>query len=208
MTQPKDTKEIIAAFDFDGTMTYKDSLVSFLTFAVGHLNAYAKLLLSFPYILGFLLGIKSRQEVKEAVLRRFFFNTPDEQLRKVGIEFAKLKLNRMVIPEAMERLNWHLMEGHRCFLVSANLSVYLEPWAKSHGFEATIASLLKIDEKGKITGQLEGANCWGPEKCRRLEEIIGPKKNYILYAYGDSRGDKELLNLADFPYYREMPLPG
>lgn len=200
-------KDTVAAFDFDGTMTYRDSLLPFFSFVEGHVKTYLKLLLAVPYVLGFLLGIKSRQQVKEFVLSKFFGNMPFEQLKSYSLKYAHQKLPHLVVPEAMQRLQWHLSQGHRCILISANLEVYLEPWAKQNGFHDVIASKLKLNGNGHVTGELIGANCWGPEKCRRLEEILGQKKTYKLYVYGDSRGDKELLRLADYPYYREMPLP-
>ncbi len=105
-------------------------------------------------------------------------------------------------PQAMERLHWHKQQGHDCILVSASLELYLVPWAKRHGFQDILASRLEIDQKGRVTGQLIGKNCWGAEKRRRLIELLGPQKYYQLYAYGDSRGDQELLEIADYPFYR------
>ena len=45
-----------------------------------------------------------------------------------------------------------------------------------------------------------GKNCWGTEKVRRLQELVGSKEGYVLYAYGDTRGDRELLEYADHPF--------
>jgi phosphoserine phosphatase len=68
--------------------------------------------------------------------------------------------------------------------------------------EYVLASELAIDSQNCITGKLQGKNCWGEEKVAQLNELFGSKDNYILYAYGNSRGDKELLELADYPFYR------
>ncbi len=75
------------------------------------------------------------------------------------------------------------------------------------GFDDVIATRLESHEDGTVTGKLSGANCFGSEKVRRLEALLGAREGYSLYAYGDSRGDKELLSSADYPYYRQIPKP-
>ena len=81
----------------------------------------------------------------------------------------------------------------------------MRPWALKTGFDDVIASHLETREDGRITGNLLGENCFGIEKVRRLEALLGPKSGYTLYAYGDSRGDRELLSSADYAYYRKIP---
>ena len=79
-----------------------------------------------------------------------------------------------------------------------------ETLGRNDGFDEVIASELEVVE-GVVTGRLKGLNCWGPEKTRRLKESIG-ETTYTLYAYGNSRGDKELLEMADYPFYKTFPL--
>jgi HAD superfamily phosphoserine phosphatase-like hydrolase len=90
-------------------------------------------------------------------------------------------------------------------VISASLDIYVRPWAIKAGFADVIATHLETREDGRVTGKLSGANCFGAEKVRRLEALLGPRSGYTLYAYGDSRGDKELLLSADYPYYRKIP---
>jgi phosphoserine phosphatase len=40
------------------------------------------------------------------------------------------------------------------------------------------------------------------EKVNRLNSLLGELTEYRLYVYGDSSGDKEMLAIADKPYYR------
>ena len=70
------------------------------------------------------------------------------------------------------------------------------------GFDEIITSECQFDDRRILTGKLRGLNCWGPEKVRRLNEKMGPRDQYTLYAYGDSQGDRELLAFADFPFFR------
>ena len=196
------TRPIIAAFDFDHTLTTRDSLIPLLMQLQGRFKAITKLIYLSPYLIGFKIHLLSRQQIKEQILTAFLKGMPLKQFQEIGQQYADNQLDQFIKPEALERLRWHQKQHHRCILISASLENYLLPWAKRHHFQDVLASRLEIIEPDYITGKLAGINCWGPEKTRRLTELLGPKENYTLYAYGDSRGDTELLELADFPFYR------
>lgn len=197
-------KRVVAVFDFDGTITYRDSLLPFLNFTYGPSKTYGKLLLQAPALIGFALGVIKRQQVKEAILRPFFKGECPETLMQLGKKYASEKLDTLVRPAAKQRLEWHQNSGHHCILASASLDIYLVPWAQAAGFQDVICSRLEVSKDKKFTGRLEGANCWGPEKKRRLEQLCGPRDQYTLYAYGDSRGDREILDMADCPFFKSM----
>lgn len=195
----------VAAFDFDGTITYRDSLLPFLFFCKGSYTTAWRLSTLAPYLAMDVLRGADRQVMKERVLTRFFGGESVDLLRQWGKRFASESLPSHCRPEAMERLRWHQGQGHRCILVSASIDLYLEPWARAVGFHDIITSRVLIDAQGFFAGHLAGKNCRGQEKVVRLEELLGPNKNYELYAYGDSKGDRELLAYADHPYMGEMP---
>lgn len=157
-----------------------------------------------PYLMLFPLRLISRQSAKEKILNRFLSGIPIDVLEKKAEEYSADKLDKLVKAEALDRIQWHRDQGHRCIIVSASIDTYLKPWAKRHGFQDVIASRLQTD-RGVVTGKLEGENCWGAEKTLRLLNLLGKRESFYLYAYGDSRGDKEMLALADQPYYRDMP---
>jgi phosphatidylglycerophosphatase C len=196
----------IAAFDFDGTMTDSDTLLPFIIhctsvprFALGIAQAFPRLLISY------LTQTNYRQTCKECVLTQFFQHMPQKDLQKTAECFAATTLKSKIKPAALQRLRWHQSQGHTCVLISASLEIYLDPWARSVGFNRVLGSRLATDRDGRLTGKLEGLNCRGAEKTRRLQEAFGPKSNYTLYAYGDSSGDADLLALADFSFYRYYP---
>lgn len=198
------TKQSIAAFDFDGTITYRDSFLVFLFYTFGPLSTVVKLLFLLPHFIGFLIGKVSRKAVKEAIITRFLKGLSLEKVQKFGEKFAREKLDSQLRPEAVERIKWHQARGNRCLIVSASLDIYLVPWAKRHGFEDVLSSRLAIDDHGNITGKLLGNNCRREEKVRRLTEKLGSLSDYTLYAYGDTEGDKEMLKAADFPFFRKF----
>lgn len=196
---------IIAAFDFDHTLTDRDSLFPFLFFVFPWWKVIKGLLVLIPTFLAFFFKWQSRQSTKEKILTYFFSGMQEADLKKFAILYADTMLDRFLKPEALRCLNWHLKQGHRCLLISASIETYLSPWAKRHGFEQVLASQLEINSAGTLTGKLKGLNCWGKEKQVRLQAYLGNKKEYFLYMYGDSQGDKQLLELADRAYYQFFP---
>ncbi len=199
-----DSKPVIAAFDFDGTITTKDTLLPFLIYTHGYWKTFCRSIQLIPAFLGFSIGLVSRQQMKEKVLTRFFAGTSLSILQEEGKAFASsMMLKKMIRPGAEQRIAWHRAQNHRCVLISATIDVYLAPWIKLYGFDDLICSTLEVDASNLVTGKLKGLNCWGPEKTRRLELLVGRKEEYTLYAYGDSLGDRELLALADYSYLKK-----
>lgn len=198
-------KPVVAAFDFDGTITYRDSLLPFLMATFGRLKTLCGLALLAPLLLIDWLRGKSRQVMKERVLHYFVRGKSYEEMHREGSNFAKCIVINHIKPEALQRIRWHKSQGHRCILISASINLYIEPWGKETGFDDVLCSQVAVDRHGCLTGNLVGANCRAYEKVRRLEELIGDTSQFELFAYGDSKGDKELLEIADHAFYREMP---
>lgn len=195
-------KEIVAAFDFDGTITTKDALLPFLCYWEGVLACGKQLSLLSPYFLGFVSGVISRQILKEALTKRLFAGRKMEELLSGAEAFANSTiLKNMIREEALTRIQWHREQNHRLVLVSAAYDLYVPFWGKQHGFADVLCTCIAVD-RGVATGKLSGSNCWGEDKVKRLKELLGPRDAYELYAYGNSRGDRELLAYADHPFYK------
>ena len=186
-------------------MTRGDTLFPFLLFAAGPARFFRLFFLLLPTLAGYKLGTIENNIAKEKVFTRFFSGTGIDSIQKIACQFSTQKLPGLIRPDAMSRFQWHKQQGHRCVLISASLDIYLQPWAQSIGFDDVLSSSLETTQDGQVSGKLSGANCFGPEKSRRLEALLGDRSGYELYAYGDSTGDKELLSMADYAYYREMP---
>lgn len=193
----------IAAFDFDGTLTTSDSLIPFIKGLRGNKQFAWDVATCLPYFMGFSLGLITRQTTKENFLSHTLTDLSVEQISTYAESFANDKLDHYLRPLAEERLKWHLEKGHEVVLVSANLDVYLKPWAQRWGFKEAICSELVVKDN-HFTGKLIGKNCWGEEKVKRFLKWSGPKEDFILWAYGDSKGDRELLRLADYPFFRHF----
>jgi phosphatidylglycerophosphatase C len=198
-------KPVVAAFDFDGTLTHRETLLPFLLFTLGAAAVARHALVLSPTLAGYGLGLINNGIAKERVFIQCFGGMEMKVLQQAGEHFAALVLPGLLRDTAMRRLEWHKQQGHRCVVISASLELYVRPWALRTGFDDVIATRLELQEDGHISGRLAGANCYGAEKVRRLQALLGTTDGYTLYAYGDSRGDRELLSSADYAYFRQFP---
>jgi len=198
-------KTIVAAFDFDGTLTRGDSLLPFLLHYAGVIKFTLGMLKMSPVLGGYALRLIQNDVAKVKLLKQFLGGVNISIIEQSGQVFAESKLPKLERENAMKRLRWHQAQGHMCVLVSASLIHYLEPWARNAGFDHIIASRLETDASGQISGNLSGGNCFGVEKAKRLKKLLADEQTYSIYAYGDSRGDKEMLEMADYAYYKIMP---
>ena len=205
MSVAQGNKPIVAAFDFDGTLTRRETLLPFLLHTLGAVAVARHALMLSPTLAGYALHLIHNDVAKERVFVQCLGGMRLNELQQEGERFAASALPGLLRDTAMRRLEWHKQQGHRCVVISASLELYVRPWAIKFGFDDVIATRLEMRADGCITGKLSGANCFGIEKVRRLETLLGNRDNYTLYAYGDSRGDRELLSWADHPFYQKFP---
>lgn len=196
---------VVATFDFDGTITYRDTLFAFLLYFAGPWRLLLTTIPLLPILSGYVFKLIPNGVAKEKVLSRFLAGLPEKQLEKVARDFASRRIPVLVRKSALKRLAWHREQGHRCVVISASIEDYVAPWAYEAGFDDVIATRMQRDNDARLTGCYDGQNCYGPEKVRRLRELVGDLEQMEIYAYGDSRGDRELLALADHAYYKKMP---
>jgi len=146
---------------------------------------------------------------KEKLLMTFLNHYSFPIFETKASDFAKNMIPPLIKPSAIKRIQWHQEKHHRCIIISAGLENYITPWAYSIGITEVLATRITV-ENNNLSGKMLGKNCYGPEKVSRLEKLLDQniqaiKENYTLFAYGDSRGDQELLATADFPFYQTMP---
>jgi phosphatidylglycerophosphatase C len=186
----------LAAFDLDGTLTHRDTLLPFLLRAIGHGRTYRAILASsLPLARAAARGGPHRDRAKVVVLQRTLGGLPLTGLADAAESFADHVVARGLRPALRARVDWHRQQGHELVLVSASPELYVAPIGRRLGFDAVLATRLEVDAGGRLTGRLEGANCRGPEKAARLRAWRGDALA-VAYAYGDSAGDREMLALA------------
>jgi hypothetical protein len=196
----------IAAFDFDLTITDRDTFLPFLKLAFGSflLN---KVFLSMTFDgLCFVLGFTNRDQFKKKLIQKLFTGCSTESMTELG-KLHATHIMQWLRPSALARIQWHKERGDRLVMVSASLDLYLKPVADKLGFDDLLCTQLN-SYNHIYDGKLTGENCRGPEKVSQLKELLGSLSEYELYCYGDSAGDKELLLAADYPYYRAFEKGG
>lgn len=193
-------KPIVAAFDFDVTITTKDTFVPFLYWAFGKAKVYKAFIRLLPEAIKVGLKVSNRDNFKEKIVAALFTGQPVKHLKVIGAGYAS-SFTPLIRPKAQARIKWHKEQGHKLVMVSASLNLYLEKAAKDLGFDELLCTTL--EEKDELfTGKLQGANCRCQEKVHRLQTLFGDLSQYELYAYGDSAGDEQLLKVADHAGYR------
>jgi phosphatidylglycerophosphatase C len=188
----------VAVFDFDGTLTVRDTLGPFLREIAGTGAFTRALAVDAPRLALAGMGAASRDDAKERLLRRLVGGRRHADLAAHGSEYGERVATSGLRPDIVARLRGHAEEGHEIAIVSASLDLYIDRAAELLGVETVLCSRLEVDGDGRVTGALAGGNCRGPAKIRRIREHFGAG-GYELWAYGDSAGDAEMLAAADHP---------
>lgn len=187
---------VIAAFDFDGTLTTTDTLTAFIRFTHGRRRLVGGLLRHAPWLLLMKLGLYPNGKAKEKLFAYFYKNTAYRQFRRWGYDFADVA-ETMLNHETVAILRQHQQIGHTVCVVTASIEEWVRPVCERLGGVTVIATRIEVSADGMLTGRFLSRNCYGKEKVTRLLELFPCREGYELYAYGDSRGDAELLAFAD-----------
>jgi phosphatidylglycerophosphatase C len=204
------SRAVVAAFDFDGTLTRSDSVVPFLRTIGG---GYPRLIWALARRANHVVPAAARRDrdrlkqlATEAVLR----GVPSKHLDAVADAHARALVSRGLRDDTVARLRWHVGAGHVAVILSASYENYVRGVAEPLGVTAVIATRLEVGGDGRCTGGLIGDNCRGAEKVRRLDAWLAERElsrsEIELWAYGDSAGDRELLAVADHPVWVKQPL--
>jgi len=192
-SQPGRRPAGLAVFDFDGTLRPGDSLLPFLSLIAGRGTVIAAIARSTARLA---LGRRraDRNAIKDVAFVRLLAGRASAEFERSGRSFG-LRLIGDLRSDVVARLRHHQQLGHDVVIVSASLSVYLTPVAEYLGCQLSATELV-VDPAGMLTGRIRGTNCRGPEKVERLEALY-PNRAGTVWAYGDSRGDDEMLAWSD-----------
>ncbi len=189
-------KRNIAVFDFDGTLTTRDSFLAFIKWACGPVSYYAGFLRFAPQLLLMFMHLYPNWKAKERIFAHFFKGWQYSWFQALGEEFAT-ELDTMRNEPVIGRLKEHIDHGDTVYVISASLPEWVEPWCRQLGVNAVLVTEIEVNDQGRITGRFKTKNCFGQEKVDRLLKVEPERDTYVLHAYGDSRGDLELLAFAD-----------
>ena len=198
------SKPIIAAFDFDGTITTKDTLLDFIGFYVGKIRLIVGLIILSPMLICYKAGLIKNSTAKQKLFSFFFKNVSVNRFNKIGEKYIE-RINLITRKETIDKIRWHQNQGHQVIIISASVKNWIQPWANQMNINVVLSTEIFVTDN-IIDGTFSTKNCYGQEKVNRLLAQYPDRNSYILYAYGDSRGDKELLESADYPTFLEYGL--
>lgn len=184
----------LALFDFDGTLTTKDSLGEFLKQSVGRKKYMLNMFRFLPYFTLWQLKLMRNGVAKEHLFRIFFKGMDEKFFKSKAKEFSLTKLDAIINQERFKLLREHQAKGDRVIIVSASMQCWLKPWCDKEGIEL-LSTRLKF-ENGVFSGEFLTINCHGTEKANRIKAHLNLQEYETVHAYGDSSGDKEMLDLA------------
>lgn len=186
----------IVIFDFDGTLTRKDTFIEFIRFCHGSFKLYSGLITLSPYLISYKLGLYPNYKAKQKVFSYFFKGMKYENFYKKGISFSS-KISSFLKQEQIKKLKEHQEYKHDIYIVSASIKEWILPWCELNGINNVICTEIEINNNHQLTGKFKTRNCYGNEKVKRFIKVEPNRSSYYLYAYGDSKGDKEILEFAN-----------
>lgn len=196
-------KRTVCVYDFDGTITFGDTLLQFIRFARGDkafISGFARHALP---VMGYKVGLYPNWKAKQRIFSHFFKGMMYSEFRELGLQFSE-SLDKNVRPRALASIKDSRRRGSRLYVVSASMEEWIGPWCDRNGIHKVLCTRAEVDMSGRLTGRFLGNNCYGREKLERLLQEEPDRSAYKLLVYGDSRGDRELIAFADQGWYNKF----
>jgi phosphatidylglycerophosphatase C len=190
----------IAFFDFDGTITTHDTMLELVKFHAGNKAYYKGMIKLLPSLIGMKLHLISNQEGKEKLLQKFFKGITINDFQSLCYNFITKRLPQLIRPEAIKMIKKLQSENVQVVVVSASADNWVKPWCDNLGI-TLLGSCLEV-KNNLITGKLNGPNCNHHQKVIRIKEQYQLSDFSEIYCYGDTKGDKPMLELATQSFYK------
>jgi phosphatidylglycerophosphatase C len=193
--------ERVVLFDLDGTLTRRDTYLAYL---IGYLLRHPARLVHAPALaVAVLLYVCRRRDntwLKITFLRLILGGEELGALEAWTRVFLDRVLTRGMRARALETMAEHRAAGARLVLVTASLDFYARPLGVRLGFDEILCTRAAVDAEGRLTGALDGENCYGPSKRRCVEAYLmehAPGRPVGLYT--DHHADLPLLRFVESP---------
>ena len=189
--------QFLYAFDFDGTLTTRDTLLEFIRYARGNARFTWGFLLHSPILILMLLHLYPNWKAKQHIFAYFFKGMKESDFDRYCQDFAA-KNRHLLRVHGIEAVENALQEGSDVAIVSASINRWVQPF-----FPHTRVIGTEIEvENGLLTGRFLTPNCYGKEKVTRLRKVFPDLARRHVIAFGDSQGDRELLQVAAEAHYK------
>ena len=187
----------VYAFDFDGTLTKRDSFVEFIRFVKGNKDFLLCFLRYAPLLVLMKLHLYPNWKAKEQVFSYCFKGMRLDTFNTYCHRFAMEK-GSLLRPKGLLKIRDAQQEGARVLIVSASIDNWVQPFFPS---VTVVGTQIEVKD-GILTGRFSTRNCYGKEKVRRINSLFPNRRDYEMVAYGDSHGDAWMLDYADEAYYK------
>ncbi|MDQ1097128.1 MULTISPECIES: HAD family hydrolase [Chryseobacterium] len=186
-------------FDFDGTITYKDTMFMYLRF-YDPARFRMQFLRHVPLFILLKLKLAETEKVKKSFIGSILKGQTQEKIEKKAQQFFEQHYPKIVRENALDFIHNMDRESTRSLLVTASLDIWAKPFAEALQMQL-IATKAEF-RNGVFTGNFIGKNCNGKEKLVRIQEVIHDAKFDKIIAFGDTSGDKYMLRWANEGHYQ------
>lgn len=187
----------IVAYDFDGTLTTRDTFLAFILYAKGWPRFLWGFLCYAPLLVLMNLRLYPNYKAKQKVFAYFFGGMELTAFNALCQDFA-VNNRHLLRPEGVKTLEQAQADGAEVLIVSASIDNWVQPFFPT---VQVLGTQVEVSD-GRLTGRFLSRNCYGQEKVDRILACYPDRESYHLTAYGDSRGDKQLLAFADEAYFK------
>lgn len=197
-------KKKIYCFDFDGTLTTSDTLLEFIKYAKGRGRFLMVFLMYSPLLVLMKLHLYPNWKAKQQIFAHLFAGMRIEKFDALCRDFAE-ESQHLLRPKGITLMHEALVAGAQVFIVSASIDNWVRPFFDIRNLKGVQVLGTQIEvEDGKLTGRFKSNNCYGKEKVHRIAEVLKSfeRSEYEIEAFGDSRGDKEMLAFADKGHFK------
>lgn len=197
-------KKKLYCFDFDGTLTTSDTLLEFIKYAKGRSRFLMVFLMYSPLLVMMKLHLYPNWKAKQQIFAHLFAGMRIEKFDALCHGFAE-ENQHLLRPKGITLVHEALVAGAQVFIVSASIDNWVRPFFDIRNLKGVQVLGTQIEvEDGKLTGNFKSNNCYGKEKVHRIAEALKSfeRSEYEIEAFGDSRGDKEMLAFADKGHFK------
>ncbi len=186
-------------FDFDGTLTYKDTMFMYLKF-YDPTKFRLQFLKHVPLFVLLKLKLAETEKVKKSFIGSILKGQTQEKIEKKSRQFFEEHYPKIVRENALDFIQNIDRSNIQSLLVTASLDIWAKPFADA--FQMQLVSTKAEFRNGVFTGNFIGKNCNGKEKLVRIKTEIDGQKYDKIIAFGDTSGDKPMLKWANEGHYQ------
>ncbi len=192
--------QVGAFFDFDGTVIYGYSAITYLREQVKRGDIKPKQLVELGKVMTqFGLG-NMDFSMMLTMASQFMKGIKESEYLEFSESLYTKHIAKLIYPESRALIEAHLKKGHTVALISAATPYQIMPAARELGIEHVKCSKLEI-ENGTFTGGVVRPTCYGMGKVDAAEQLVDDLGLNLeqSFFYSDSDEDLQLLEYVGKP---------